>query len=224
VIQEQVQTVLSDLEQVRDNLLAISDEIWLSIDHNDLEALDQGVALKRDYNAKMVAFDRLATEIADLLQGFTDGAAPADRPDPEGVADERIRKELDRNQRHALSEDFRYKRPCGFVLQNRAYRDVTTWRRMYELVCRQLAALDPKRFAALPSSPLFLSKRGNCAFAADPGLLRASSKITDTVYAEVNLSANMLRDHMLRLLGAFRIPESDVIVYLRADLDADEAK
>jgi hypothetical protein len=32
---------------VRENLLALSDEIWQSIDHNDPEALEEGVQFKR---------------------------------------------------------------------------------------------------------------------------------------------------------------------------------
>ncbi len=32
---ERTLQILRDLELVRENLLALSDEIWLSIDHND---------------------------------------------------------------------------------------------------------------------------------------------------------------------------------------------
>lgn len=34
--------ILEDLEAVRENLLALSDDIWLSIDHNDADALEEG--------------------------------------------------------------------------------------------------------------------------------------------------------------------------------------
>lgn len=37
---EKIRSILTDLERVRENLLALSDDIWLSIDHNDNEALD----------------------------------------------------------------------------------------------------------------------------------------------------------------------------------------
>ena len=40
--------ILEDLEAVRENLLALSDDIWLSIDHND--ALVEGVQFKQAYN------------------------------------------------------------------------------------------------------------------------------------------------------------------------------
>lgn len=53
--------ILEDLEAVRENLLALSDDIWLSIDHNDSESLEAGVEFKRAYNSKVCAFDSVAT-------------------------------------------------------------------------------------------------------------------------------------------------------------------
>ncbi len=57
-MQDRTRRILGDLEAVRENLLALSDDIWLSIDHNDCEALEEGVQFKRTYNEKMAAFDR----------------------------------------------------------------------------------------------------------------------------------------------------------------------
>lgn len=37
---ERTLQILHDLEAVRESLLALSDEIWLSIDHNDADALE----------------------------------------------------------------------------------------------------------------------------------------------------------------------------------------
>ena len=48
--------ILEDLEAVRENLLALSEDIWLSIDHNDSESLEAGVE-----KARMVANNRRVT-------------------------------------------------------------------------------------------------------------------------------------------------------------------
>ncbi|AUB83828.1 hypothetical protein [Candidatus Thiodictyon syntrophicum] len=66
-----IRSILEQLEQVREDLLALSDDIWQSIDHNDSQALDEGVAFKKEYNAKMAAFDQLAGELSALVQQFT---------------------------------------------------------------------------------------------------------------------------------------------------------
>jgi len=63
--------ILEDLEAVRENLLALSDDIWLSIDHNDGQALEAGVDFKRSYNAKVAAFDVVASELSALVQQYT---------------------------------------------------------------------------------------------------------------------------------------------------------
>ena len=35
-------SILEDLEAVRENLLSMSDDIWLSIDHNNTEEMKRG--------------------------------------------------------------------------------------------------------------------------------------------------------------------------------------
>jgi hypothetical protein len=55
-VKTRIREILSDLDSVRENLLALSDDIWLSIDHNDRKALEEGVAFKRAYVEKMTAY------------------------------------------------------------------------------------------------------------------------------------------------------------------------
>ena len=47
---------MSDLERVRENLLSLSDDIRLGINHNDSEALLEGTEFKLAYNEKMAEF------------------------------------------------------------------------------------------------------------------------------------------------------------------------
>jgi hypothetical protein len=69
-MQNSVQSILAQLEKTQQDLLGLSDEIWKSIDHNDPQALEQGVAFKKDYNARLTAFNTLTDEIAALLRSF----------------------------------------------------------------------------------------------------------------------------------------------------------
>jgi len=59
---DRIRSILKQLEQTREDLLALSDDIWLSIDHNDSQALEDGVAFNKHYNGKVAAFDVLAGE------------------------------------------------------------------------------------------------------------------------------------------------------------------
>lgn len=171
-MKDKVRAILIDLERVRENLLALSDDIWLSIDHNDNHALQEGVKFKSQYNDKMGAFDRVATELSALVQKFTDvhldPTSLRNASGNNGENNDRVIKELDRNQPYCLEEDFTHKRPFGFVLSGKAFKDILTWRQMYELVCRLLADKNPKLFAALPDNPDYTSNRGNSIFATKP--------------------------------------------------------
>jgi hypothetical protein len=209
-----IRVILTDLERVRKNLLTLSDDIWLNIDHNDSEAMKEGVQLKLAYNQKMAAYDKLSSDLSVLIQQFTN--VHLDRPagsydeNIDAEANQRLIRELDRAVPHRLNEDFRYKRPYGFVLRGRAFKDIVTWRRVYELVCQELNILNPELMAGLPDNPDFVSNRGNRAFTRNPSGLRAPMEVTDKLFAEVNLSANSIRDNILLLLHTFGIPKTDM--------------
>jgi hypothetical protein len=58
LMRQSVQSILTNLEAVGEELLALSDDIWLSIDHNDNEALAEGVRFKTTFNEQAAERDR----------------------------------------------------------------------------------------------------------------------------------------------------------------------
>lgn len=219
---DRTREILEDLEAVRENLLALSDDIWLSIDHNDPEALEQGVEFKRAYNEKAAAFDQVASELSGLIQQYT--SVRLEESEQTGGDDreqnERIIAALNREEPHGLTEDFTYKRPHGFILASQAATGVTTWQRLYELVCRQLFARDEGRFRSLIDHSEFISNRGHHTVTTDASSLRKPLSVGGDLYIEANLSANSIRDVLRRLLAAFEIPIEQMQLYLRQDRDA----
>ena len=215
--------ILEDLEAVRENLLELSEDIWTSIDHNDAEALDAGVEFKRAYNAKVAAFDVVAGELSHLIQQYT--SVRLESTEQSGTLDdssnERLIAELDREVPHGLDEDFTFKRPFGFILDGQATTGLTTWQRLYELVCANLVARDEQRMRSLYEHPDFVSNRGNRTIEHDPHQLRKAMQIADGLYIESNLSANSIRDVVRRLLQQYEVPVEQMKVYLREDRDAD---
>jgi len=132
--------ILEDLEAVCENLLALSDDIWSNIDRQDLTAFDEGVQFMRSYVEKMSTFDQVASDLSSLVQQYT--SVRLEETEQTGGGDreqnDRIIAELNRDEPHKLDEDFTYKRPHGFILDGQAATGVTTWQRLYELVCRLL--------------------------------------------------------------------------------------
>lgn len=218
---ERTLQILRDLEAVRENLLALSDEIWLSIDHNDDEALEEGVEFKRAYNAKLSAFDSLSTELSQLVQKFTrvDLAVEEESGEDDSQSNQRIIEQLNREQPHSIDEDFTFKRPHGFILDNAATTGITTWRRLYELVCTALMRRNAELFRSLVDHAKFVSSRGHRQFTTEPSALRSPSRLDDGLYTEINLSANGLRNVMRDLLDEFEIPRERLKIFLREDRD-----
>ena len=216
--------ILEDLEAVRENLLALSDDIWSSIDHNDSEAMEAGVEFKRSYNAKVTAFDAVAGELSLLIQQYT--SVRLDSNEQSGEIDEssneRIISELDRETAHGLDEDFTFKRPFGFILDGKATTGLTTWQRLYQLVCERLIAQDEGRMRSLCDHPDFVSNRGNRTIEHDPQKLRKPMMLAGGLFIESNLSANGIRDVIRRLLEQYAIPAEKMKVYLRQDRNAQE--
>jgi len=214
--------ILEDLETIRENLLTLSDDVWLSIDHNDSQAFEQGTQFKRSYNEKMAAFNRLADELSALIQQYT--AVSLEAEEQTGAGDRehnaRIIAELNREVPHSLDEEFTYKRPHGFILEGQAATGITTWRRLYDLLCRQLLRRDPSLFHALVDHPEFVTNQGKRRFARDEAGMNSPSLIGDGVYAEVCMSANAFRDQIRRLLAVFEIPGDQLKLFLRQDRDA----
>ena len=111
----------------------------------------------------MTAFDHLAADLSALIQQYTqvhlEASEETGREDRE--QNERIIRELNRDEPHSLNEDFTYKCPHGFILVGQATIGITTWQRLYELVCRQLYQRNAGRFESLLESPEFISNRGH---------------------------------------------------------------
>lgn len=219
---ERTLQILRDLEAVRENLLALSDEIWLSIDHNDANALEEGVKFKRAYNSKLSAFDALSSELSQLVQRFTrvDLAVEEESGDDDSQSNQRIIEQLNREQPHSIDVDFTFKRPHGFILDGAATTGITTWRRLYEIVCVALIRRDGKLFRSLFDHDKFVSSRGHRQFTDDPSELRSPSRLEEGIYTEITLSANGLRDVIRILLDVYEIPRDRLQFFLSEDRDA----
>jgi len=220
---DRTRQILEDLEAVRENLLALSDDVWATIDRQDLAAFDDGVRFMRTYLEKMTAFDALATDISGLIQQYTSVRLEAQEQTGGGDREEneRIIRDLDREQSHSIDEDFTFCRPHGFILDGQATTGITTWRRLFELFCQQLYRRDINRFRRLPENPTFISKRGNRTFGPHADAMRAACQFEEGLYVECHDSANGLRDMIRELLAEFQIPKESLRIYLRQDRDAE---
>lgn len=216
-MKSRVITILQELECLRESLFALSDDIWRNINHNDENALDEGYQFKKNFNKKMIDFDKASAEISEMTQKFLKIEIDNNEMPDEN---ERIIQSLNNEKPYSLSDDFCYKRPYGFLLKGKAFKNITTWRRLYGEFCRQLAIIDPERFRGLPDNPKFIGRRNRC-FSRDPEKLYVKLEIANGVYAEGNSSANSMRDNMKKLLEEFGIDPEELKIFLREDRNAE---
>lgn len=219
-----IRPILSHFEDAKEQLLAVGDDIWLSIDHTDNQSLEAGMAFKKAFNDKIAEMDRLSTDISVILQQFTGMQIPDFRENETNRAqdNERVVKALNRLQSHVITEDFMYKRPCGFILGGQGFDETNTWRFLYLSLLEFLRQNHTKRFPDLIKADEFVSKRGNYFFWSDAKELRLAADVGEGVHAETNLSANSIRDIIRKLLPFFGYSDKDITIYLREDRDAKE--
>lgn len=213
--------ILADLGQIEEQLRALSDDLWLAIDHNDPSALDAGVAFKREYNQRMIDLNRATSALSDLIHQFTSTSGAAPQQPRDRVA--RSTRVLDPRQPHTIDEDFTYKQPQGFNLAGIVVDDMRTWQQVYREILALLAHRDPTTYAGLPDNPLFISARGSRDFARDPDQLRIPHDLGDGLFIETNLSAEGIVKRIGRLLDAFGISRDQLTIYLRKDRAAGDA-
>lgn len=223
-MEEKIRNILANLASVGEDLLALSDDIWLNIPHNDNDAVKRGTEFKISFNEKMHRYAEVAGELSRLIQSYTQVSGVPEIEDFDNPIEretrDRVIQELDRKIPHSLNEDFRYKRPYGCILEGNPYSNLISWHQIYEAVCRHLYQKNRHIFLDVRDNPTFISNRGNKYFSSGPNGLRDAREFVGGVFVEVNLSANQIRDNIQRLFDYFQVPYDQFTVYLREDRDA----
>lgn len=220
---EKIKTILDRIDTLQEQLLSLPDDMLLSIDPRDNESLEQGLKFIKAYNENLNQFTISSSKLAEQVKTYLGINPEEDELEQESnnkIKRDRIIKELDKTSPHTLEEDFTYKRPFGFILQDSAIKGLKTWKNMYLHVLNLMKTLSPDKFTLLPKDDKFISKRGNPLYSKTGKELRVAEKLNEDFYVEVNLSANMIRNIIRDLLAHFDIDPLNMKIYLREDRDA----
>lgn len=223
--QTNIKHILDSLNTLQEQLMSLQDDMLLSIDPRDNDSIDKGAALMKAFNNNMHQFAVSANSIAEQIKTQF-GINPEDDDLEQESANrskrERIIKELDKSQAFSLKDDFTYKRPYGFVLDDVAIKGIKTWKSMYIQILNFVYEKDPVRFQLITMEQDFISKRGLKLYDHTGENFRVAVKIPGGLFAEMNMSANTIRNVMFDLLKFFSIDPLTMKVYLREDRDATE--
>ncbi len=220
---DKIKEILDLLNTLQEQLLSVPDDMHLNIDPRDNESLQNGYSAIKEFNDTLADYTEHSVKLAGIIKNHFD--INPEIEDVETGSDDRRRrdrivKELDTTAPHTLDEDFTYKRPYGFILGESAYKGLKTWKNLYINVLHILREKDARRFSTLKQAEEFISSQGNPQFSETEDPLRVGEKVTDGFFAEINLSANNLRNNIKALLEYFKIDPQEMKIYLREDRDA----
>ncbi|MDD3878135.1 MAG: hypothetical protein PHT69_16065 [Bacteroidales bacterium] len=220
-----IKETLDLMNTVQEQLLSLADDIHLSIDPRDKDSIKKGYEFLSGYSEQLTQFTESSNVLEEQIKNFF-----GINPETEDIVKidsirnvterERIIKELDKTKAYSLDENFTFKRPYGFVLGNTAIKGLKTWKSLYVNLLSTLYESDKVKFKKLTSEPKFVSNRGNFYFHNDKSVFRVYEKVAGGFYAEVNLSANHIKNVIIDLLVYFKIEVKSLKIYLREDRDA----
>ncbi len=122
---------------------------------------------------------------------------------------------VDAEKKHSLDEDYEYKRPCGFMVNERRYK-ADNWQDVLVNLCSALAKEDNGLLSSFVEHPRFKGRK--IRYFSNVHMPKKNKKIPGTdVYVWVNMSANGIKDLIRKILIEFGIKPSTFYIYLRAD-------
>lgn len=123
---------------------------------------------------------------------------------------------VDTNIPHTLYENLAHKRPFAFEL-NAKRVEVKTWVEVLLGTCEILINYDFNIFSRFESDSKMNGKKSKY-FSANPNMLRKPVKLEKAdLFIETNMSANSIRNLIIKMLQKYGVKSSEFIIFLRAD-------
>lgn len=221
---EKINKILKELTNAREDLWALNDDLWHNLDHSSIEEVQAATAFQIQYIKLLDQFAQNSEEIATLISQFTGikEEVTAVVKDSKDSSNERLIKELNKEEPHSLDEDFTYKRPYGFILESCAYSGFETWKDLYVQFCKHMASKNAGTFDSLSKNQELVSKQKKKYFASNKADIRLPQLITEKTYVELNFSANDFAKRMKEIFAVYKVDSNSMSIYLQQDRNAKE--
>lgn len=125
---------------------------------------------------------------------------------------------VDENVAYGLMTDFRYMKPSAFSLEGVRY-PARLWKLVLLKTCELLWEKNHKTFEGFVNDK-FMQGKTRTYFSIDKSIMAKPELINGTeIFVETNLSANSIRDVIIKMLDKYRIPHVAYQIYLSKDLN-----
>lgn len=123
----------------------------------------------------------------------------------------------DRNREHSLYEDFRHTMPCAFrIFEQKIEAD--QWKILLLKFCEYLYDTNPDEFLRIADDSKMQGSSRHYISAYKKKVPAAQKMKNINLYVIGNISANGVRNYIVRLLSRFDIPKKNFAIFIRRDL------
>lgn len=124
---------------------------------------------------------------------------------------------VDREVEHNLYEDLTHKRPCAFKIEGQKI-EARDWKGVLLKTVNYLGKKDTNLLKSFVDNPKMNGKKVIYFSRVELPTMRAPRKIDSAnIYVETNLSANGIRNLLIKALSKYDVKLSDYKIYLKAD-------
>ena len=124
---------------------------------------------------------------------------------------------VDTEVEHNLYEDLTHKRPCAFKIEGTRV-EIKDWKGALVQTINYLAKKDPSIVRSFVDDSKMNGKKVIYFSRVKLPTMRAAREIKSAnIYVETNLSANGIRNLLIKMLNKYNIKLSDYKIYLKAD-------
>lgn len=209
-LSESLELLRDTMEDTRQDIKKLLDILYDQGQHDEMIPHIQLASSISEYITKTQEL-QTALELEDQLplESDDEGEDKNELPDYQAYA-------VDSEVVHTLRESFTYTRPAAFELRERRM-ETRTWQAMLVNTCEILLGLDMERLMSFETDPAMRGRKQKM-FSSDPTNMRKPIKIENSnLYVETNMSANAIRNLIIKMLQKYNIKPSEYKVYLRAD-------
>lgn len=123
----------------------------------------------------------------------------------------------DRNREHSLYEDFTHTVPCAFrILDSKIEAD--QWKTLLLRFCEYLYATNPDELLRVADDTTMQGSSRYYLSAYKEKVPMAQKMRNINLFVIGNISANGVRNYIMRLLSRFDIPKKNFVIFIRRDL------
>lgn len=123
---------------------------------------------------------------------------------------------VDSNIAYNLYDNFTHKCPAAFSIEG-VKVEARQWKDVLLLTCEILAKKNKERFYGFTSDPAMQGKKVNYISEMEGSMRKPVKLKNHDIYIETNMSANSIRNLLIKILKKYDIKITDYQIYLRAD-------